>query len=97
MASSVVLVRDGDGVDRLRDVGIERQPLHRDALRAQRRDARLQRAERQPDAVDEAAFQEQFVQMIGAAREMCDRMWAVTTANAGNPGAERFLELAREE
>lgn len=47
--------------------------------------------------VDEAAFQEYFVQMIGAAREMCDRMWAVTTANAGNPGAERFLELAREE
>jgi hypothetical protein len=47
--------------------------------------------------VDEAAFQEYFVQMIGAAREMCDRMWAVTTANSGNPGAERFLELAREE
>lgn len=47
--------------------------------------------------VDEAAFQEYFVEMIGAAREMCDRMWAVTTANSGNRGAERFLELAREE
>jgi hypothetical protein len=47
--------------------------------------------------VDEAAFQEFFPQMVGAAREMCDRMWAVTTANAGNPGAERFLDLAREE
>ena len=47
--------------------------------------------------VDEAAFQEYFREMVGAAREMCDRMWAVTTANAGNPGAERFLELAREE
>ncbi len=47
--------------------------------------------------VDEAAFQEFFVEMIGAAREMTDRMWAVTTANAGNRGAERFLELAREE
>jgi hypothetical protein len=47
--------------------------------------------------VDEAAFQEYFREMVGAAREMCDRMWAITTANAGNPGAERFLELAREE
>lgn len=47
--------------------------------------------------VDEAAFQEYFREMVGAAREMCDRMWAVTTANAGNPGAERFLELARED
>lgn len=47
--------------------------------------------------IDEAAFQEQFPLMVGAAREMCDRMWAVTTANSGNPGAERFLELAREE
>jgi hypothetical protein len=47
--------------------------------------------------VDEAAFQEFFVEMIGAAREMCDRLWAVTTANAGNRGAERFLDLAREE
>lgn len=47
--------------------------------------------------VDEAAFQEYFREMAGAAREMTDRMWAITTANAGNPGAERFLELAREE
>ena len=47
--------------------------------------------------VDEAAFQEYFREMIGAAKEMCDRLWAVTTANAGNPGAETFLELAREE
>ena len=47
--------------------------------------------------VDEAAFQEFFPQMIGAAKEMTDRLWAVTTANSGNQGAERFLELAREE
>jgi len=47
--------------------------------------------------VDEAAFQEYFREMAGAAREMTDRLWAVTTANAGNPGADRFLELAREE
>jgi hypothetical protein len=47
--------------------------------------------------VDEAAFQEFFPQMVGAAREMTDRLWAVTTANSGNAGAERFLELAREE
>jgi len=47
--------------------------------------------------VDEAAFQEYFREMVGAAREMTDRLWAVTTANSGNPGAERFLELAREE
>lgn len=47
--------------------------------------------------VDEAAFQEYFREMIGAAKEMCDRLWAVTTANSGNPGAERFLDLAREE
>lgn len=47
--------------------------------------------------VDEAAFQEYFREMAGAAREMTDRLWAITTANAGNPGAERFLELAREE
>jgi hypothetical protein len=47
--------------------------------------------------VDEAAFQEFFPQMVGAAREMCDRMWAVTTANSGNPGARKFLALAREE
>jgi len=47
--------------------------------------------------VDECAFQEYFPQMIGAAREMCDRFWGVTTANSGNPGADKFLELAREE
>jgi len=47
--------------------------------------------------VDEAAFQEFFPEMVGAAKEMCDRLWAVTTANSGNRGAERFLDLAREE
>lgn len=47
--------------------------------------------------VDESAFQEFFPQMIGAAREMCERMWAVSTANSGNPGAEKFLELIRED
>jgi len=47
--------------------------------------------------VDECAFQEYFPLMIGAAREMCDRFWGVTTANSGNPGAEKFLELVRED
>jgi len=46
--------------------------------------------------IDEAAFQDQFPLMIGAAREMTERCWAVTTANSGNAGAEKFLELARE-
>ena len=47
--------------------------------------------------VDEAAFQEFFREMAGAAREMTDRMWAVTTANSGNPGAQTFIDLARED
>lgn len=47
--------------------------------------------------VDEAAFQDFFPDMIGAAREMCDRFWAVSTANSGNRGAEKFLDLLREE
>lgn len=47
--------------------------------------------------VDEAAFQEYFREMVGAAKEMCDRLWAITTANSGNRGAELFLDLAREE
>jgi hypothetical protein len=47
--------------------------------------------------VDECAFQEYFPQMIGAAKEMCDRLWGVTTANSGNPGADTFLNLVREE
>lgn len=47
--------------------------------------------------IDEAAFQDQFPLMVGAANQMCERMWAVSTANSGNAGAEKFLELIREE
>jgi hypothetical protein len=47
--------------------------------------------------IDEAAFQEQFGEMLRAAKPMAARVWAVTTANTGNPGAEKFDELRREE
>jgi hypothetical protein len=47
--------------------------------------------------IDEAAFQEQFGEMLRAAKPMAARVWAVTTANTGNPGAETFDRLRREE
>jgi len=34
--------------------------------------------------------------MLRAAEPMASRVWAVTTANAGNPGAETFDRLRRE-
>jgi len=47
--------------------------------------------------IDEAGFQEYFPDMLRAAERMAGRMWAVTTANAGNPGAELFDRLRREQ
>lgn len=46
--------------------------------------------------IDEAAFQEYFPDMLRAAEPMASRVWAVTTANSGNPGAETFDRLRRE-
>lgn len=46
--------------------------------------------------IDEAAFQEQFPEMMRAAKSMASRIWAVTTSNSGNPGAELFKKLRRE-
>jgi len=46
--------------------------------------------------IDEAAFQDQFPEMMQAAGPMASRVWAVTTANIGNPGAEYFYRIMRE-
>lgn len=46
--------------------------------------------------IDEAGFQEYFPDMLRAAERMASRVWAVTTANYGNPGAETFDRLRRE-
>lgn len=46
--------------------------------------------------VDEAAVQEFFEDMLEAAKPMANRIWAVTTAFHGNPGAETFRALASE-
>lgn len=46
--------------------------------------------------IDEAAFQEYFGDMLRAAKPMAARVWAVTTANSGNPGAERFAKMRRD-
>jgi hypothetical protein len=46
--------------------------------------------------IDEAAFQEYFPDMLRAAERMAWKLWAVTTANTGNPGAETFDRLRRE-
>lgn len=43
--------------------------------------------------IDEAAFQDQFGEMMQAAAPMAAKIWAVTTANMGNPGATKFREL----
>lgn len=44
--------------------------------------------------MDEVAVQEFFGDMLEAAQPMARRIWAVTTAFHGNPGATKFLELA---
>lgn len=46
--------------------------------------------------VDEAAFQTFFPEIYRAVMPMAARLWAVTTANIGNPGAAKFKELAFE-
>lgn len=46
--------------------------------------------------IDEAAFQEYFEDMLRAAQPMAARIWAVTTANSGDPGAETFNKLKTE-
>jgi hypothetical protein len=46
--------------------------------------------------VDEAAVQEFFGDMLQAAGPMARRIWAVTTAYHGNPGAEVFFKLKTE-
>jgi len=46
--------------------------------------------------VDEAAVQEFFGDMLQAAMPMAPRIWAVTTAYHGNPGAEVFFRLKTE-
>jgi hypothetical protein len=46
--------------------------------------------------IDEAAFQEEFGEMLRAAKPMAARVWGVTTANTGNPGAETFSKLKEE-
>lgn len=40
--------------------------------------------------VDEAAFQDEFPKIMAAALPMANRIWAVTTANHGSPGARLF-------
>ena len=46
--------------------------------------------------IDEAAVQEEFENMLQAAGPMAARIWAVTTAYHGNPGAMKFRQLATE-
>lgn len=46
--------------------------------------------------VDEAAFQDFFPEMYRAIVPMASRLWAVTTANIGNPGAALFKKLIDE-
>lgn len=46
--------------------------------------------------IDEAAVQEYFADMLEAARPMTNRIWAITTAYHGNPGADTFYELKME-
>jgi hypothetical protein len=46
--------------------------------------------------IDEAAVQEYFEDMLEAARPMTNRIWAITTAFHGNPGADKFYELKME-
>lgn len=47
--------------------------------------------------IDEAAVQEFFEEMMEAAQPMSRRIWAITTAFHGNPGAAHFRKLMTEE
>lgn len=46
--------------------------------------------------IDEAAVQEYFEDMMEAAKPMSRRVWAITTAFHGNPGAAFFYQLKTE-
>lgn len=46
--------------------------------------------------VDEAAFQSYFPEIYTAVLPMVTRLWAITTANIGDPGADLFKALIRE-
>jgi len=46
--------------------------------------------------VDEAGFQDYFKQIYDAVLPMTSRLWAVTTANFGNPGGDFFRDIIRE-
>lgn len=46
--------------------------------------------------IDEAAFQDEFGAMLQAAEPMCSRIWGITTASYGSPGAETFYRLKME-
>ncbi len=46
--------------------------------------------------IDEAAVQEFFEDMMQAATPMAKRIWAITTAFHGNPGAALFYQLKTE-
>jgi hypothetical protein len=46
--------------------------------------------------IDEAAVQEEFENMLQAAGPMAGKIWAVTTAFHGNPGAATFRRLSTE-
>lgn len=46
--------------------------------------------------IDEAAYQEYFPEVYQAVLPMTTRLWAVSTANIGNPGASLFKKLAFE-
>lgn len=47
--------------------------------------------------VDEAAYQDYFPYIYRAILPMTGRLWAITTANIGNPGAALFKELSHEK
>lgn len=50
--------------------------------------------------VDEGALQQLFAEIVAAALPMCDKIFAVSTPNIGNPGAEaykRYLDEGKEQ
>lgn len=46
--------------------------------------------------VDEAAYQDYFPEIYRAVLPMTARLWAITTANIGNPGSDAFRKLIME-
>lgn len=47
--------------------------------------------------VDEAAYQDYFPLIYRAILPMTGRLWGITTANIGNPGAQLFKRLSHEQ